>query len=129
MKLISEYLNLDPRILFIVVVVAILTVFILIVKWLVARDNNLYNDLNIRDENESDEDDSEEDDEEPEERFFRIPIHDLPEDWGETFEIIVDRQTKVQYLCYNDSGITPLIDAEGKPILYKDKYQEPEEFE
>jgi hypothetical protein len=129
MESISEYLNLDPRVVFIVVVVAVLTVFILVVKWLVAktRDDSLYDDLdNDRDEDESDES---EDDEEPEERFFRVPSYDLPDDWDDTFEIIVDRKTKVQYLCYGDYGITPFIDADGKPILYKDKYQEQDESE
>jgi hypothetical protein len=129
MESISEYLNLDPRVVFIVVVVAVLTVFILVVKWLVAktRDDSLYDDLdNKRDEDESDES---EDDEEPEERFFRVPSYDLPDDWDDTFEVIVDRKTKVQYLCYGDYGITPLIDADGKPILYKDKYQEQDESE
>ena len=129
MESISEYLNLDPRVVFIVVVVAVLTVFILVVKWLVAktRDDSLYDDLdNDRDEDESDES---EDDEEPEGRFFRVPSYNLPDDWDDTFEVIVDRKTKVQYLCYGDYGITPLIDADGKPILYKDKYQEQDESE
>ena len=129
MESISEYLNLDPRVVFIVVVVAVLTVFILVVKWLVAktRDDSLYDDLdNDRDEDESDES---EDDEEPEGRFFRVPSYDLPDDWDDTFEVIVDRKTKVQYLCYGDYGITPFIDADGKPILYKDKYQEQDESE
>jgi hypothetical protein len=129
MESISEYLNLDPRVVFIVVVVAVLTVFILVVKWLVAktRDDSLYDDLdNDRDEDESDES---KDDEEPEGRFFRVPSYNLPDDWDDTFEIIVDRKTKVQYLCYGDYGITPFIDADGKPILYKDKYQEQNESE
>jgi hypothetical protein len=129
MESISEYLNLDPRVVFIVVVVAVLTVFILVVKWLVAktRDDSLYDDLdNDRDEDESDES---EDDEEPEERFFRVPSYDLPDDWDDTFEVIVDRKTKVQYLCYGDYGITPLIDADGKPILYKDDDEGQEESE
>ena len=129
MESISEYLNLDPRVVFIVVVVAVLTVFILVVKWLVAktRDDSLYDDLdNDRDEDESDES---EDDEEPEGRFFRVPSYNLPDDWDDTFEVIVDRKTKVQYLCYGDYGITPFIDADGKPILYKDKYQEQDESE
>jgi hypothetical protein len=129
MESISEYLNLDPRVVFIVVVVAVLTVFILVVKWLVAktRDDSLYDDLdNDRDDDDLDES---EDDEEPEGRFFRVSSYDLPDDWDDTFEVIVDRKTKVQYLCYGDYGITPLIDADGKPILYKDKYQEQDESE
>lgn len=126
MESISEYLNLDPRVVFIVVVVAVLTVFILVVKWLVAktRDDSLYDDLNNdRDEGESDE--SEE--EKPKGRFFVIESYYLPDDWEETFDVIVDRQTKVQYLNYGDYGITPLIDADGKPILYKDDDEGQEE--
>ena len=128
MESISEYLNLDPRVVFIVVVVAVLTVFILVVKWLVAktRDDSLYDDLDNRDDDDLDES---EDDEEPEGRFFRVPSYNLPDDWDDTFEVIVDRKTKVQYLCYGDYGITPFIDADGKPILYKDKYQEQDESE
>ena len=129
MESISEYLNLDPRVVFIVVVVAVLTVFILVVKWLVAktRDDSLYDDLdNDRDEDESDES---EDDEEPEGRFFRVPSYNLPDDWDDTFEVIVDRKTKVQYLCYEDYGITPFIGVDGKPILYKDEEEEQEESE
>jgi len=128
MESISEYLNLDPRVVFIVVVVAVLTVFILVVKWLVAktRDDSLYDDLEDRKDDDLDES---EDDEEPEGRFFRVPSYDLPDDWDDTFEVIVDRKTKVQYLCYGDYGITPFIDADGKPILYKDKYQEQDESE
>ena len=125
MESISEYLNLDPRVVFIVVVVAVLTVFILVVKWLVAktRDDSLYDDLeNDRDEDESDE--SEE--EKPKGRFFVIESYYLPNDWEETFDVIVDRQTKVQYLIHEDYGITPLIDAYGKPILYKDEENQEE---
>jgi hypothetical protein len=128
MESISEYLNLDPRVVFIVVVVAVLTVFFLVVKWLVAktRDDSLYDDLDNRDDDDLDES---EDDEEPEGRFFRVPSYNLPDDWDDTFEVIVDRKTKVQYLCYGDYGITPFIDADGKPILYKDEEEEQEESE
>jgi hypothetical protein len=128
MESISEYLNLDPRVVFIVVVVAVLTVFILVVKWLVAktRDDSLYDDLDNRDDDDLDES---EDDEEPEGRFFRVPSYNLPDDWDDTFEVIVDRKTKVQYLCYEDYGITPFIGADGKPILYKDEEEEQEESE
>ena len=126
MESISEYLNLDPRVIFIVVAVAVLTIFVWVVKWLVTktRNDSLYDDLdNNRDEGEYDE--SEE--EKPKGRFFVIESYYLPDDWEETFDVIVDRQTKVQYLRYEDYGITPLIDADGKPILYKDKYQEESE--
>ena len=129
MESISEYLNLDPRVIFIVVAVAVLTIFVWVVKWLVTktRNDSLYDDLdNNRDEGEYDES---EDDEEPKGRFFRVPSYNLPDDWDDTFEVIVDRKTKVQYLCYEDYGITPLIDADGKPILYKDDDEEQEESE
>jgi hypothetical protein len=53
----------------------------------------------------------------------------LPDDWDDTFEVIVDRKTKVQYLCYGDYWITPFIDADGKPILYKDEEEDQEESE
>lgn len=126
MESISEYLNLDPRVIFIVVAVAVLTIFVWVVKWLVTktRNDSLYDDLdNNRDEGEYDE--SEE--EKPKGRFFVIESYYLPDDWEETFDVIVDRQTKVQYLNYGDYGITPLIDADGKPILYKDDDEEQEE--
>lgn len=35
----------------------------------------------------------------------------------ETCQIIVDTETGVNYLYLRRSGITPLIDAEGKPIV------------
>ncbi len=38
--------------------------------------------------------------------------------------IYVDRATGVQYLVIHSGqgcGVTPLIDAEGKPLLYKEK--------
>ena len=128
MESISEYLNLDPRVIFIVVAVAVLTIFVWVVKWLVTktRDDSLYDDLDNRDDDDLDES---EDDEEPEGRFFRVPSYNLPDDWDDTFEVIVDRKTKVQYLCYEDYGITPFIGADGKPILYKDDDEEQEESE
>ena len=128
MESISEYLNLDPRVIFIVVAVAVLTIFVWVVKWLVTktRNDSLYDDLDNRDDDDLDES---EDDEEPEGRFFRVPSYNLPDDWDDTFEVIVDRKTKVQYLCYEDYGITPFIGADGKPILYKDEEEEQEESE
>lgn len=128
MESISEYLNLDPRVIFIVVAVAVLTIFVWVVKWLVTktRNDSLYDDLDNRDDDDLDES---EDDEEPEGRFFRVPSYNLPDDWDDTFEVIVDRKTKVQYLCYEDYGITPFIGADGKPILYKDDDEGQEESE
>ena len=46
----------------------------------------------------------------PEDRFVKI------EEWSNNF-IMYDKQTKVQYFVF-EGGITPLLDSEGKPILY-----------
>ena len=45
-----------------------------------------------------------------EDRFVKI------EEWSTNF-IIYDKQTKVQYFVF-EGGITPLLNQEGKPILY-----------
>ena len=37
--------------------------------------------------------------------------------------VLVDQETGVNYLCYKagyGAGITPLLDAEGKPIITKE---------
>ena len=46
----------------------------------------------------------------PEDRFEKI------EEWSSNF-IMYDKQTKVQYFVF-EGGITPLLNQEGKPILY-----------
>ena len=46
----------------------------------------------------------------PEDRFEKI------KEWSNNF-IIYDKQTKVQYFVF-EGGITPLLNQEGKPILY-----------
>ena len=46
----------------------------------------------------------------PEDRFEKI------EEWSTNF-IMYDKETKVQYFVF-EGGITPLLDQEGKPILY-----------
>lgn len=46
----------------------------------------------------------------PEDRFEKI------EEWSSNF-IMYDKQTKVQYFVF-EGGITPLLNSEGKPILY-----------
>lgn len=46
----------------------------------------------------------------PEDRFVKI------EEWSTNF-IMYDKQTKVQYFVF-EGGITPLLNQEGKPILY-----------
>lgn len=45
-----------------------------------------------------------------EDRFEKI------EEWSNNF-IMYDKQTKVQYFVF-EGGITPLLNQEGKPILY-----------
>lgn len=46
----------------------------------------------------------------PEDRFVKI------EKWSTNF-IMYDKETKVQYFVF-EGGITPLLNQEGKPILY-----------
>lgn len=46
----------------------------------------------------------------PEDRFIKI------EEWSNNF-IMYDKETKVQYFVF-EGGITPLLNQEGKPILY-----------
>ena len=46
----------------------------------------------------------------PEDRFVKI------EEWSTNF-IMYDKETKVQYFVF-EGGITPLLNSEGKPILY-----------
>lgn len=46
----------------------------------------------------------------PKDRFVKI------EEWSTNF-IMYDKETKVQYFVF-EGGITPLLDQEGKPILY-----------
>ena len=46
----------------------------------------------------------------PEDRFEKI------EEWSNNF-IMYDKETKVQYFVF-EGGITPLLNQEGKPILY-----------
>ena len=46
----------------------------------------------------------------PKDRFEKI------EEWSNNF-IMYDKETKVQYFVF-EGGITPLLNQEGKPILY-----------
>lgn len=130
MESIKEFIESNP-LSFMIGVLVITVIILLVVKWSHAlrKDYLNYDDDDDLDNRDDDDLDESEDDEEPEGRFFRVPSYNLPDDWDDTFEVIVDRKTKVQYLCYGDYGITPLIDADGKPILYKDKYQEQDESE
>ena len=44
----------------------------------------------------------------------------------ESCEILVDMETGVQYLFRASGyagGLTPLLDAEGKPMVYREKHQ------
>ncbi len=41
--------------------------------------------------------------------------------WAHVVEVLVDRDTRVQYLAMNvgsGGGLTVLVDADGKPLLY-----------
>lgn len=46
----------------------------------------------------------------PKDRFIKI------EEWSTNF-IMYDKETKVQYFVF-EGGITPLLNQEGKPLLY-----------
>ena len=126
MESIKEFIESNPLSFMIATIIVVIGI-LLVIKWKQAfRKDNLNRDLDNRDDDDLDES---EDDEEPEGRFFRVPSYNLPDDWDDTFEVIVDRKTKVQYLCYEDYGITPFIGADGKPILYKDDDEGQEESE
>ena len=126
METIKEFIESNPLSFMIATIIVVIGI-LLVIKWKQAlRKDNLNRDLDNRDDDDLDES---EDDEEPEGRFFRVPSYNLPDDWDDTFEVIVDRKTKVQYLCYEDYGITPFIGADGKPILYKDDEEGQEESE
>ena len=57
-------------------------------------------------------------------RFYFINNDDLPEEWN-MFDIIVDKETRVQYLQDIEGySLTPLIDSEGKLILYTGDFDE-----
>lgn len=74
------------------------------------------------DENNEDEEDDEENDDNG--RFYFIACEDLPDEWN-FFDIIVDTQTRVQYLQDEEGySLTPLIDSNGKPILYTGNFDE-----
>lgn len=128
MESIIEFIESNP-LSFMIAALVILVVILLVVKWNHALRNDYLNrDLDDRDDDD-DLDDLEDDEEKPNGRFFVIESYYLPDDWEETFDVIVDRQTKVQYLNYGEYGITPLIDSDGKPILYKDDDEDQEEPE
>ena len=127
METIKEFIESNPLSFMIATIIVVIGI-LLVIKWKQAlRKDNLNRDLDNRDDDDLDE--SEDDEKEPKGRFFVIESYYLPDDWEETFDVIVDRQTKVQYLNYGDYGITPLIDADGKPILYKDDDEGQEESE
>ena len=126
MESIKEFIESNPLSFMIVVIVVVIGI-LLVIKWKQAlKKDNLNRDLGNSDD---DLDEYEDDKEEPKGRFFVIESYYLPDDWDDAFELIVDRKTKVQYLCFGDYGITPLIDADGKPILYKDDEEDQEESE
>ena len=124
METIIEFIESNPLSFMIATIIVVIGI-LLVIKWKQAlRKDNLNRDLDNRDDDDLDES---EDDEEPEGRFFRVASYNLPDVWDDTFEGIVDRKTKVQYLCYEDYGITPFIGADGKPILYKDEEEDESE--
>ena len=60
-------------------------------------------------------------------RFFRLYSQGGALSVG--YQIWVDRETRVQYLHCSEGyggGLTVLVDAEGKPLLYRDSLQAPE---
>ncbi len=62
-----------------------------------------------------------------EKRFFRV--YDQS-GWTAYQYIWVDRETGVQYLVITSgqgAGVTPLIGADGKPLLYKEEESDDEE--
>jgi hypothetical protein len=70
-----------------------------------------------------DEEIKETDEEKPERFYFIEDAYAL--DFGDTFDIYVDRETLVQYIEFsNRDGITALIGADGKPILYSGNFDE-----
>lgn len=87
-------------------------------------DNRDYNNGDY--DNEDEDGDGDDDDEENDEngRFYFIDNDDLPEEWN-MFDIIVDKETRVQYLQDEEGySLTPLINSEGKPILYTEDFNE-----
>ena len=127
MESIIEFIKSDQFIFFAkfsIIIIVILYALIRLFAWK-SKDDNL-----IRNSDDDDREDAinldELEKEKTEGRFFVIESYYLPDDWEETFDVIVDRQTKVQYLNYGVCGICPLIDSDGKPILYIDEENQEE---
>ena len=60
-------------------------------------------------------------------RFFRVDSEGGG--FKSSNQIWVDRETGVQYLWHTDGyagGLTVLVDAEGKPLLYRESPRGPE---
>ncbi|MBQ5945553.1 hypothetical protein IJL65_04105 [bacterium] len=66
--------------------------------------------------------------EDEEERFYFISQETMEKMYGIPYDILVDRETKVQYICkgrwWNRTPETPILDSDGKPILYTGIYLE-----
>ena len=123
METIIKFCESNPNVFFGTIVICFIVITYVLLMLFVAKNRNdkLNQSLNNDNEDAGDQDEDE-DDEDSEERFFTIPSDELPEKWGETFDIIVDKETKVQYLSLTEGyGLTPLIDSDGKPILYEDE--------
>lgn len=65
----------------------------------------------------------------PNDRFFQPDKYSNV--GGRKVDVIVDRQTRVQYLVFggfmgtvNGSGVTVLVDQDGKPVLYEGELSE-----
>ena len=127
MESIIEFFESNQRLFYAVIFVIGLAMFFVLIRLFSVNGED--DDLNLNLNREGDDLDKSDEDEEPEDRFFRISSYNLPDDWDGALEVIVDRKTKVQYLCYGDYGITPFIDADGKPILYNDEEEDQEESE
>ena len=111
-----------------VVILVVLLVFFLAMCYFDSKNRNKGSkNVKYMTEYEHDEDDIDEEDNEDDEdeRFYYIDSEDVPGYWDNTFNIYVDKVTRVQYIELNDSdGLTVLIDADGKPILYTGNFDE-----
>ncbi|MCD7920630.1 MAG: DUF6440 family protein [Clostridiales bacterium] len=61
-----------------------------------------------------------------EKRFDRV--YKEGSDWATEVNILVDKTTRIQYLVVKSGygmGVTPLLDSEGKPLLWRPEPKEP----
>ena len=108
-----------------VIVLVVFLVFFLAMCYFDNKDRNKGSkNVKYMTEYEHDEDDIDEEDNEDDEdeRFYYIDSEDVPGYWDNTFNIYVDKVTRVQYLDFNTCGLTALIGPDGKPILYTEDF-------